>query len=107
MQQLTPKQLKEWLTDQSRAKPVLVDVRETWEFEICRVQDSLHIPMNSVPSRKQELDPNAETVVICHHGGRSMQVAMFLEREGFTKLFNLNGGVDGWAREVEPAMPQY
>ena len=49
----------------------------------------------------------AETVVICHHGGRSMQVAMFLEKQGFKRVHNLAGGLDAWARSVDPSMPTY
>ena len=107
MQQLTPQQLADWLADPARAKPVLLDVREPWEVQICAIGDSLHIPMSNVPARKEELDPEADTVVICHHGGRSFQVGVFLEAAGFRKVFNLNGGVDGWARQVERTMPQY
>ena len=54
-----------------------------------------------------ELDPDAQTVVICHHGARSFQVAHFLERNGFQQLHNLAGGVDAWARTVNPEMPLY
>jgi len=107
MQQLTPQQLADWLADPSRAKPVLLDVREPWEFEICRIAGSVHIPMASVPARKDELDPDADTVVVCHHGARSFQVGVLLEAAGFSRVFNLSGGVDGWAAQVERGMPQY
>jgi rhodanese-related sulfurtransferase len=63
--------------------------------------------MREIPARLGELDPAAETVVICHHGGRSMQVAAFLERQGFSRLHNLSGGVDAWARTVDASMPVY
>jgi Rhodanese-related sulfurtransferase len=63
--------------------------------------------MNSVPGRRDELQSDRETVVVCHHGGRSMQVASFLERNGFTNVYNLSGGVDAWAREVDPTMATY
>jgi rhodanese-related sulfurtransferase len=107
MQQLTPQQLAEWLADPARDKPVLLDVREPWEFQICNIGGSLHIPMNTVPDGKDQLDREAATVVICHHGGRSAQVGVFLEGAGFRKVFNLAGGVDGWARQVDRTMPQY
>ena len=86
---------------------VLVDVREPSEFAYCAIPGSLPMPMASVPARMQELDPDAEIVVICHHGGRSMQVAMILERQGFSKLIKLAGGVAQWAQQVDPSMPQY
>ena len=107
MDQLTPRQLHDWLADGSRPPPVLLDVREPWEFQICSLRDSLHVPMNTIPARRQELDPDADTVLICHHGSRSFQVGVFLERAGFTRVFNLDGGLSAWALQVDPAMPTY
>jgi len=107
MNQIRPAQLSEWLADASRARPVLLDVREPWEFQTCHLPESLLVPMREVPARLGELDPAAETVVICHHGGRSMQVAAFLEKQGFSKVHNLSGGVDAWARTVDASMPVY
>jgi len=107
MKQITPQQLSEWLADPGRTAPILLDVREPWEFLVCSLADSLHIPMNEIPSRTAQLDPSAETIVICHHGGRSRQIAMYLERNGFDRIFNLQGGVDAWARQVDAAMPVY
>lgn len=107
MQQITPAQLKAWLEDPAREKPVLVDVREPWELDVCRVPGVKPMPMRSVPARYLELKRDAETVVICHHGARSYQVAMFLEHQGFTSIFNLYGGMAAWARDVDPAMPTY
>src|SRR5690606_18132302 len=88
MHQLTPVDLAEWLADTQRENPVLLDVREPWEYEICHIGGSLPIPMNAVPARVAELDPDAEVVVVCHHGGRSAQVGMFLERQGFRSVIN-------------------
>jgi rhodanese-related sulfurtransferase len=107
MQQLSVTDLKAWLDDPARAKPVLLDVREPWECDVARLEGSVHVPMRAVPARAPELDPASDTVVICHHGGRSMQVAMFLERAGFGRVYNLAGGVDAWARQVDPAMRTY
>jgi rhodanese-related sulfurtransferase len=107
MKQLTPAELAAWIADKSRAKPLLLDVREPWEFQTCNIAGSVHVPMGEIPARAGEVDQTAEVVVICHHGGRSMQVAMFLEKNGFPKVHNLAGGVDAWARSVDPAMPVY
>jgi rhodanese-related sulfurtransferase len=107
MQQLTVVQLKEWLDDASRDKPVLIDVREPWEFDVCHIEGVKPMPMRSIPARFMELKRDAETVVICHHGARSYQVCMFLEQQGFSNLFNLHGGMAAWSREVDPTTPTY
>ena len=107
MTQITPQLLRQWLTDHGRAPPVLLDVREPWEYQTCRIEGSTLAPMNTIPARAQDLDPDKETVVICHHGARSFQVALFLERNGFSKLYNLQGGVHAWADHVDPTMPRY
>ena len=107
MTQISPAELRAWLTDPSRPKPQLLDVREPWEYRTCRIGDSLLIPMREIPARVAELDPRTDTVVICHHGARSMHAAFFLERQGFESVYNLSGGVDAWARTVDPAMPVY
>lgn len=107
IRQLAPRELKLWLDDEGRSQPVLLDVREPWELGVCRIDGAQHIPMRTIPARLMELDRDAEVVVICHHGARSYQVAMFLEHQGFSKLFNLYGGVAAWAREVDPSMPTY
>lgn len=107
MRQLTPRQLAERLGDARQPAPLLLDVREPWEVQICQIPGSVVMPMGSVPARFVELERGRETVVICHHGGRSWQVCMFLERQGFSNVANLSGGVAGWANEVDPDMPQY
>lgn len=107
MKQIRAHQLAEWLADESQAKPLLLDVRERWEFEMCCLAGSQHIPMHLVPMRCEELNRDQEIVVICHHGGRSMQVAMFLEGKGYADVHNLSGGVEAWAKEVDSTMRRY
>ena len=107
MNQLSATDLAAWLADDTRGKPVLLDVREENEFAYCHIPDSQLMPMQTVPARMQELDDDAPIVCICHHGMRSMQVAMFLERQGFANVFNLAGGVHAWAQQVDPDMPVY
>jgi rhodanese-related sulfurtransferase len=107
MNQITAVQLAAWLADAKREKPVLLDVREPWEWETARIEGAMHIPMREIPARAGELDKGREVVAICHHGGRSQQVAMFLEKNGFGKMHNLQGGVDAWSRTVDPAVPTY
>jgi rhodanese-related sulfurtransferase len=107
LKQIAPTELAVWLSDTSREKPLLLDVREPWEWQAARIEGSQHIPMREVPARLGELDADQELVAICHHGGRSQQVAMFLEKNGFSKVHNLTGGVDAWSRTVDPAVPLY
>ena len=86
----------------------LLDVRENWEIALAPVpSETVHIPMGEVENRVGELDPGLDTVVICRSGGRSAQVANFLERQGFGSVFNLAGGILAWSRDLDPAIPQY
>ena len=107
MNQLTPGQLAAWLADARREKPLLLDVRERAEVEKAAIAGATHIAMGEIPARLGELDPDQDIVAFCHFGGRSQQVAMFLEKNGFAKVHNLVGGVDAWSRTVDPAVPVY
>jgi rhodanese-related sulfurtransferase len=88
-------------------KVIVLDVREPEEIAIARFPDSTHIPMGDISSRLSELDPGAEWVVVCHHGVRSAQVAMYLAHMGFERVSNLNGGIDAWSLTADPATPRY
>jgi rhodanese-related sulfurtransferase len=107
MRNLTPAQLAAWLADPDRPDPLLLDVREPWEYQTCHIAGARHVPMNELPARLGEFDAEAEVVAICHHGARRLQVAHFLARQGFERVHNLAGGVDAWARSIDPAMPVY
>jgi len=107
MQNVTAPELAQWIADPSRTPPLLLDVREPAEYNICHLENAKLIPMNTIPGRMTELDADAEIVCVCHHGARSMQVAAYLERNGFTKVTNLTGGVHAWSQQVDPNMPTY
>lgn len=107
MQHMRPAELQARLREAERDAPVLLDVREEWEFERCHIPDAQLLPMSRIQGQWQQLDPERETVVICHHGVRSFHVARFLEHNGFTHVINLTGGVDAWAKDIDPAMPLY
>ena len=100
---------REFLERRERGEDMtLLDVREDWEIALAPVPtDIVHIPMGQIEGRIAELDPDKETVVICRSGGRSAQVAQFLERRGFGKVFNLSGGILAWSRVIDPRIPQY
>jgi rhodanese-related sulfurtransferase len=107
MQSISATDLAAWLADAGRERPQLLDVRERWEFERARIPGAQLVPMREVPARLGEIDPDKEVVAICHHGSRSAQVALFLEKNGYGKVHNLVGGVDAWSRTVDPAVPTY
>ena len=88
-------------------KPLVIDVREEWELQLARIPDVVHVPMNQVPARLAELSPTAETIVMCHAGGRSMRVAHFLANQGFTDVANLAGGISAWTESVDATVPRY
>jgi rhodanese-related sulfurtransferase len=106
MRDISPAELRDYLAS-SNSEPLLLDVREPWEFRICSIEGSQLIPMGQLPAALNALDPARETVVICHHGVRSRQVAMYLDYQGFDSVLNLAGGVDAWARDVDRQMPTY
>jgi rhodanese-related sulfurtransferase len=88
--------------------PVLLDVREPWEFQTASLPNSLLMPMGEVASRAHtELDPDAPIIVMCHHGARSLNVAMWLRDQGFTHAQSLAGGIDAWSRSIDPSVPRY
>lgn len=97
-------ELKE-LLDRAEAIEVL-DVREPYEFATCNIGGRL-MPLGVLPIRFRELDPARQFAVICHTGNRSAQAVAFLRRMGFSRTFNVAGGIDAWASEIDPAMPKY
>lgn len=106
MKELTPREAADLL----QAKPadtILLDVREPMELELASVQGALHIPMNEIPARLDEIDKSKTIVCLCHSGGRSGQVAAFLEHRGYPSVINILGGIHGWSLEVDDRIPTY
>ena len=86
----------------------LLDVREPWEYEKARLDGCKPIPMGDIPSRAhQELDPDDHIIVMCHRGVSSLMVTNWLRQQGFEKVQSMRGGIDGWARTVDPKVPLY
>jgi len=85
----------------------VLDVREPWELGIVSLPDAVAIPMNQVPNRHRELDPQRPLAVLCHGGMRSYRVAAWLQEHGFRRVVNVAGGIDAWATEVDLSMPRY
>jgi rhodanese-related sulfurtransferase len=106
MQQITAQQLKTRF-DNDAVLPILLDVREIREHQICRIEGSLLIPMQSIPDALETLNSEQEIVVICHHGIRSLQVAEYLQEKGFSQVMNLAGGIEQWRMTVDLSMQAY
>lgn len=106
VRQVNPTELAALLHGDAPA-PQLLDVREPWELGICRLEGAAHIPMRRIPGALAELDPERPLVVICHHGIRSQQVALYLDHQGFRQVLNLHGGIDAWAHDIDPGMATY
>lgn len=105
--QLTPAELARWRQDPARTAPVVVDVREPWEFATCRIEGSLSIPLGELTRRLDEVPSGPDLVLVCHHGARSQSAAQWLAQNGFAAVHNLRGGIEAWATDVEPGMPRY
>ena len=96
-----------WPNYASGGDVVLLDVREHDELAIAAVDGARHIPMREVPARLPDLDPAKPLVVMCHSGGRSRRVAEFLQGNGFTNVFNLQGGIEAWSTQIDSRVPRY
>jgi rhodanese-related sulfurtransferase len=111
--QVRPADLPAWFQDQAAGdRPAMVlDVREPWELQTASVKadgfELVAIPMNEIPARLAELDATRPVACLCHHGTRSQRVATFLSQRGFAQVANIDGGIEAWSRERDPAVPRY
>jgi rhodanese-related sulfurtransferase len=103
--EITPAEVKQRL-DRGE-KLVLIDVREPWEFSLCRIEGAKLIPMGTVPANLQALDTDDEIVVYCHHGVRSLDVTVWLRGQGVEGAKSLAGGIERWSVEIDPNVPRY
>lgn len=105
MQSVDVKSLASWLAED--APPLLLDVREDWEYAIVHLPGCLLIPMGQIQARWASIPRDRPVVVYCHHGLRSAQVVTFLSSRGFDSIYNLTGGIDAWSAEIDPDLPRY
>ena len=105
MERMSPVELAARL--EAGGELVLLDVREAEELAICALPGVVHIPLGELPARLGELDRAAPTVCICHHGIRSAHAAGLLAAREFATLYNLSGGMERWAAELDPSMRRY
>lgn len=102
---ISPRELAERLQND---EPIdLIDVRELFEFEIARIDGARLLPLSRFNEWLGSLRPETETIVMCHHGVRSAQVCAYLSQNGFTKVFNLDGGIDAWSTEIDRTVARY
>ena len=107
-----PSDLNTWLEKiKLHGQPVVLDVREPLELQRASIRpegfELVHIPMGAIPPRLNELDPARPVACLCHHGARSMQVAAFLENQGFGHVANITGGINAWSSQVDASVPRY
>lgn len=107
MQHISVQQLAAWLATPQNPPVVILDVREPEELAICQLTPSINIPVEQINLRYRELEQNAHIVCLCHSGRRSLYVAQYLKAQGFEHISNLTGGIEAWAREIDPAMALY
>lgn len=106
MREFDAQQLEQYLKA-CDSRPLLLDVRQPWEYDVCHIAGSRLIPMGQIPAQLDALDKSREIVVICHHGIRSRQAGYYLEQAGFDNVINLKGGVDAWAKVIDKTMATY
>jgi adenylyltransferase/sulfurtransferase len=103
--EVTPTDLKQRLD--SGDKLLLIDVREPWEFDVCHIDGAKLIPMGQIPANLQSLDVDEDVVCYCHHGMRSLDVAVWLRNQGVASAKSLAGGIERWSVEIDPKVPRY
>ena len=88
-------------------KMTLIDVRQDWEIDICKINNSMHIPLPKLENSLNTIPKDQPLITICHHGVRSKQAIFILKRNGFNNVASLIGGVDTWAKQIDQSMAQY
>ena len=111
VQQVAAAQFAQWRDAQAPRQPLVLDVREPWEVQTASVRpDGFElrvIAMGEIPSQLAQLPKDRPIACLCHHGMRSLQVAHFLQQQGYQKMLNLKGGIDAWSDEIDPSQPRY
>jgi rhodanese-related sulfurtransferase len=105
IKQLSPAEANKILGEQEDVR--LIDVREKWEYETAKIDNSELMPLSEFQNHIPKLKPEDNLIIVCHHGNRSFTVSSFLVQNGFKNVSNLDGGIDAWAQEVDPTIPTY
>ncbi|PKQ62897.1 hypothetical protein BZG02_11180 [Labilibaculum filiforme] len=104
-QDYTPLELVQEM--EKRKDLIMLDVREHSEIQICHLKDAMHVPMGQIPYKLADLPKNKDLIVFCHMGVRSKHVINYLQKNGFSRVYNLAGGIDRWSVEVDPKVQRY
>lgn len=105
VKEISPQELE--LMIRSGGNCVVLDVRQPWEFKICRITNSINLPLGELDKISTQVAEDKEIVTVCHHGVRSKQAAMLLSQLGYANVVSLQGGVDAWAQEIDSTMERY
>ena len=105
MIEMTALELNEYIANNSNI--VLIDVRETWEYNVAYIKDSIHIPISEIQNRMHDFNEDETIVFICHHGVRSRMVGNYFQQNDYENIINLRGGIDYWAKTVDNQMAVY
>lgn len=103
--QIAPREVKARL--ERGEKFLLVDCREPWEHNLCRIEGAQLVPLGNIPASLQMFDAAQDVVVYCHHGRRSLDAVAWLQKQGVEGARSMAGGIERWAREIDTAVPRY
>jgi len=103
--EITPKEVKQRL--ERGEKLLLVDVRQQWEFDMCRIDGAKLVPLNVLPGSLEAFANAEDVIVYCHHGRRSLDAVVFLRQQGVQGARSMAGGIERWSQEIDPSVPRY
>jgi rhodanese-related sulfurtransferase len=103
--EITPADVKARL--EQGEKLVLIDVREPWEYALCRIEGAKHVPLGTLAASLETIPDVDEVICYCHHGMRSLDAAAWLRFQGIERAKSLAGGIERWSIEIDPKIPRY
>ena len=102
---ILPKEVKQLIEKESSLK--LIDVRESWEYKLAKLENSQLIPLRELTNHMEKLEPNDILLIYCHHGSRSFYACAYMLQQGFKEVYNLEGGIDAWSKVIDKSIPKY
>lgn len=102
---ISPQEAKQLIENESSLK--LIDVREPWEYKLAKLENSQLIPLRDLTNHLEKFEPNDSFLIYCHHGSRSFYACAYMLQQGFKEVYNLEGGIDAWSKEIDKSIPKY